>query len=779
MQKISRVMLVLMLIAGAGFFMYPDVASWWNARLQTEHVREYYAAVEAMTEDEREAHLQRARDFNTEMEAIHIVDPFMYMNELSDDYIRTLNVNGVMARIEIPKIDVSLPVRHGTSHYVLDRGAGHLAGTSFPVGGESTHAVITAHSGLSGSRMFTHMLDGNITYGDYFFLTVMGERFAYRVVQLNIVLPHEIDLIQIYEGEDFVTLITCTPLAVNSHRLLVRGSRVPYDPDMVAAIVPIITVLQTSWRIFVAIGAFLVFIVVFSSYQLVRIMRGKQERRIQKLERTIIALHKNRDSSLPLDDPYLALPEDEDSEGYKEAQRLLEQAEARRKRKLAARRKTNATRRRVSISVAMILLVAGATVTMYPRVQFMITARNHEAEIEAWLERLDTYRENIVELWEEDSTGLLAAVQELPIASNGDIYVAPSGDIHVRSEAVELPSGEIMYVPSVLIASNGTEVSVGSGGELHVNGTTIAIGGTLTIGDLVVGDRGGLYISYNGNQISLHDLNVDEEGNILLGNMYIGDIAIAPLNTRRTSQRLRPGNNNNNAAGNGDNDTGTDDNNIGNNNASNNNNIGADEDYDEDDLPEYDMDLIFGFDPVHDDPFRWLTNVMNDYNRQLHESEQEELTCLESMEDVDFSVVDRARFTDEMIGFISIERMNVRIPIFSGASEINMLRGVAHLTQSSLPVGGINTNAVITGHRGMTGARMFRQLHLLQYGDIIEITNFYETLRYEVFETDVIYPHEFEQVLIREGLDMITLFTCEPYRINTHRLLVFARRVHD
>lgn len=134
-------------------------------------------------------------------------------------------------------------------------------------------------------------------------------------------------------------------------------------------------------------------------------------------------------------------------------------------------------------------------------------------------------------------------------------------------------------------------------------------------------------------------------------------------------------------------------------------------------------------------------------------------------------------FEEEMIGYISIPRMNVDLPIFLGASDANMNRGAAHLTQTSLPVGGVNTNSVISAHRGMATAAMFRDVELLQLGDEIFITNFYQTLVYQVVETRIIFPNEINEILIQSGRDLVTLVTCHPFRHNFQRFLVFAERV--
>lgn len=147
----------------------------------------------------------------------------------SEDYDNQLNVagNGIMGYIEIPKISVDLPIYHGTENDSLERGIGHLLGSSLPVGGENTHTILSGHSGMATQKMFTDL--EQLTLGDVFYLHVLDETLAYQVVEINTVLPYDTSLLGIAPGEDLCTLVTCTPYGVNTHRLLVRGSRIPYE----------------------------------------------------------------------------------------------------------------------------------------------------------------------------------------------------------------------------------------------------------------------------------------------------------------------------------------------------------------------------------------------------------------------------------------------------------------------------------------------------------------------------------------------------------------------
>ena len=174
----------------------------------------------------------------------------------------------------------------------------------------------------------------------------------------------------------------------------------------------------------------------------------------------------------------------------------------------------------------------------------------------------------------------------------------------------------------------------------------------------------------------------------------------------------------------------------------------------------------------------WLKEKMVEYNIQLYENGQDSLLDPFYYDYVSFSLLEFG-FDEEMIGFITIPRMDVELPIYLSASDANMRKGAVHLTHTSLPVGGENTNTVIAAHRGMSTAAMFRNIHHLEIGDRFSITNFYETLYYEVVETRIILPTEVSEVKIQSGRELVTLISCHPLRHNHQRILVFAERVID
>lgn len=203
-----------------------------NEKNATTTVEHYEQEIEELSDEDKEAQLEAARNYNKSLIAINsFSDPFAEQETETDsnDYESILDVNGsgMMGYIEIPKINVELSIYHGTSEPVLQRSAGHLEGSSFPVGGEDTHAVLTGHRGLPTKLLFTEL--DKLVEGDVFFIHVCGETLAYEVDQILTVFPHEMEALQIVRGEDYVTLVTCTPYAINTHRLLVRGTRVSYE----------------------------------------------------------------------------------------------------------------------------------------------------------------------------------------------------------------------------------------------------------------------------------------------------------------------------------------------------------------------------------------------------------------------------------------------------------------------------------------------------------------------------------------------------------------------
>lgn len=230
-RKLILVCSVLVLVLGVSIMLYPTVSSLINARHQSQVISQYIEEVDALTEEEIAALMAAADQYNERLRTSSIVltDPFdeEAKQVVSADYGDTLNVDGtgLMAYIDIPAIGVHLPIYHGTGQSVLSRAVGHLEGTSLPVGGEGTHSVLSAHTGLANARLFTDL--DELEEGDTFTITVLDEVLTYQVYDIDVVEPHETSSLTIREGEDLCTLVTCTPYGVNSHRLLVHGTRIP------------------------------------------------------------------------------------------------------------------------------------------------------------------------------------------------------------------------------------------------------------------------------------------------------------------------------------------------------------------------------------------------------------------------------------------------------------------------------------------------------------------------------------------------------------------------
>ena len=229
-NRVLTVILVLVLITGLGVLVYPFVSNMLHDRKQDEIITEYDEKMENLDQEERDAMLAEAREYNESLLGnVVLTDPFdpAAMEKQNEEYDSLLNIdgNGVMAYLEIPRIDLYEAVCHGTSDEVLARGIGHLMNTSLPVGGEGTHAVLSGHTGLPEAELFTNL--EQVEKGDIFYIHVLGETLAYEVDQIKVVEPSDTSDLLIEQGKDYVTLVTCTPYGINSHRLLVRGCRVP------------------------------------------------------------------------------------------------------------------------------------------------------------------------------------------------------------------------------------------------------------------------------------------------------------------------------------------------------------------------------------------------------------------------------------------------------------------------------------------------------------------------------------------------------------------------
>ena len=213
-------------IAALGLMLYPLAGELLSEKYHSDIETTYTAAIADTDDAELTAQREAAQQYNAMLSGAAITEGGASAPPLA--YAQQLTVGGVMACVDIPKINVYLPVQHGTDADTLERTVGHVVGTSLPVGGSSTHAVLSAHSGMASSKLFSDI--DQLTEGDVFYIHVLGEVLAYQVDNINTVVPTDTSLLQIEEGKDLVTLVTCTPFAINTHRMLVRGHRVPYVP---------------------------------------------------------------------------------------------------------------------------------------------------------------------------------------------------------------------------------------------------------------------------------------------------------------------------------------------------------------------------------------------------------------------------------------------------------------------------------------------------------------------------------------------------------------------
>lgn len=221
---------ILLFLIGFMIFSYPIVTRYYYSVKSVQEVKEFETEKERLEKIEINRRIDLAHAYNETLESKALLDPFTHrQKEGRREYARMLEVKEKIGHIEIPRLNLDLPVYAGTSEEVLQKGAGHLEGTSLPVGGESTHSVITAHRGLPENKLFSDL--NKVKEGDVFYYHNIKEVLAYKVIQTKVVLPTALEEVLVKEGKDLCTLLTCTPYMINSHRLLVFGERIPYDRE--------------------------------------------------------------------------------------------------------------------------------------------------------------------------------------------------------------------------------------------------------------------------------------------------------------------------------------------------------------------------------------------------------------------------------------------------------------------------------------------------------------------------------------------------------------------
>lgn len=285
-QRIGDLFRVLGLFLAFSVLLYPTVSNYLYEKNSGRLISSYDEYAVRLSESEKQEMLEQARKYNEELSGnAELLDPFSTVKGESDERYRSLldgDGNGMMGYIRIPKIEMELPIYHGTEETVLQAGVGHFEGTSLPVGGESTHTVLTGHRGLPSKLLFTEL--DELVEGDVFYIHVLGETMAYQVDQILTVLPEETEALNIVSGEDYATLVTCTPYAINTHRLLIRGTRIPYEEATQLVSDGKVDV-KLPFQVKVLLAALLILLLIFFGYQIWKKQKGYKRKKTGKGKR--------------------------------------------------------------------------------------------------------------------------------------------------------------------------------------------------------------------------------------------------------------------------------------------------------------------------------------------------------------------------------------------------------------------------------------------------------------------------------------------------------------
>ena len=274
-KHISTIIIALIFLAGLGFLLYPTVSNLWNRAHQSRAIATYTKQVEKLDDSQNKEMLKAARKYNKSL--LKKSDHWKLSKKGKKKYESLLDVSGtgIMGYIEVPKIDCSLPIYHGTDEGALQIAIGHLEGSSLPVGGKSTHCVLSGHRGLPSARLFTDL--DQMEEGDVFVLNVLGRKLAYEVDQIKVVLPDEMSDLEIVQGKDLCTLVTCTPYGINTHRLLVRGHRTKYIEETVVRVQKEAEKKETGIWLLASGGAVFLIIII-----IVVVKRRRKRRNLQR-----------------------------------------------------------------------------------------------------------------------------------------------------------------------------------------------------------------------------------------------------------------------------------------------------------------------------------------------------------------------------------------------------------------------------------------------------------------------------------------------------------------
>ena len=286
MRKLSSFFFGLLFLAGFGILAYPTISNQWNTYRQSKLISDYDTAIDKMEEEDFTEAWEEAKAYNRTFLQNSITTDVFGINDSDDitdtEYWKVLNVtgSGIMGYITIPKINIKLSIYHGTAEDVLNTGVGHMNGTKLPIGGESSHSVLSAHRGLPSAKLFSDI--DQLEKGDRFYLHILDEDLAYEVDQIFPMIDKEDydaleEAVKVEEGQDYVTLFTCTPYGVNSHRLLVRGHRVPYDGELESTPVEsMVQAIQNYYMLYLLFGLGLTILVILFMQ---RVMKRKKKRR--------------------------------------------------------------------------------------------------------------------------------------------------------------------------------------------------------------------------------------------------------------------------------------------------------------------------------------------------------------------------------------------------------------------------------------------------------------------------------------------------------------------
>lgn len=272
-KKAGNLVICIIFLAGLSLLLYPFVANQWNNYRQKQLISNYEQVVsdkEAAEGIDYDAERKKTEDYNEALLPCVLPDSFALAESSGVDpvYMNTLNIAGdeMMGSVEIPKINIKIPIYHTTEEDVLNKGAGHLEGSSLPVGGANTHAVISAHRGLPSASLFTDL--DQLKEGDHFLIHVLNETLCYEVDKISVVKPEDTSALAVEDGQDLVTLLTCTPYGVNTERLLVRGHRVPYVEEEVKEEKTVLSgsSLHTNYLLWVFVGLSVTALFIFVLY---------------------------------------------------------------------------------------------------------------------------------------------------------------------------------------------------------------------------------------------------------------------------------------------------------------------------------------------------------------------------------------------------------------------------------------------------------------------------------------------------------------------------------